>query len=157
VHNTEAYEIADSVLKGRMLKDYWKGIEKRKKGQDIMGTVIILLILAVIIVLAIRSSMKHYRGEGGCCGGGSEPKPKKKKLEGNKVAEKIIYIEGMHCENCRRSVERQLNEIDGIVANVNLKKNLAVVSMSRQVEENELREAVEKADFKVAKIEDKEV
>jgi len=118
-----------------------------------MGNIIIGFILAVIVFFAIRSSMKHFRGEGGCCGGGSVPKPKKKKLSGAKVAQKRILIEGMHCENCKNSVESSLNQIDGVVAKVNLKKNVAIVSMSRMIEDEELRRAVEVVDFQVTGIE----
>lgn len=117
-----------------------------------MGTAIIIVILVIAVIFALRSSLKHMKGEGGCCGGSAAPKAKKKKLEGTKVAEKIIYIEGMHCENCKNSVERELNKIDGVVAKVNLQKNLAVVSMSRMVTEAELQEAVERVDFTVTKI-----
>lgn len=119
-----------------------------------MGDIIIILILILLVFLAAKGSMKHFKGEGGCCGGGSGTKPEKKKLQGKKIAEKVIYIEGMHCENCKNSVEKHLNEIDGVVAKVNLRKNKAVVSMDRMVTDEKLKEAVEKADFKVIKIEE---
>lgn len=118
-----------------------------------MGNIIIGLMLAVIVFLAVKSSMKHFKGEGGCCGGGSVPKPKKKKLEGTRVAQKKIYIEGMHCENCKNSVESSLNQIEGAAARVDLKKNTAVVSMNRMIADEELKNAVERADFKVTRIE----
>ena len=117
-----------------------------------MGNVIIGLILVVIVYFAVRSSGRHFRGEGGCCGGGV-PKAKRKKLEGKEVARKRIYIEGMHCENCKNQVENGLNRIEGVVTKVNLRKNCAVVSMSRKVEDEELRKAVEMLDFKVTAIE----
>ena len=79
--------------------------------------------------------------------------PERKKLTGEKIAEKIIYIEGMHCDNCKNSVECQINRIDGAVAKVNLKKKLAVVEMDREIAEEELVAAVERADFKVLRIE----
>ena len=60
----------------------------------------------------------------------------------------------MHCENCKNRVERQINKIAGAVAKVDLKRKIAVVSMSRMVEDEELREAVERLDFKVLKIEE---
>ena len=59
----------------------------------------------------------------------------------------------MHCENCKNSVERYLNEIDGVVAKVNLQKKRAVVSMNRIIADEELKKAIEKVDFKVTKIE----
>ncbi|MDD2979900.1 MAG: heavy metal-associated domain-containing protein [Hespellia sp.] len=125
-----------------------------------MGNIIVVVVLVIIIILAVKGSTKHFRGEGGCCGGSCSdcaPKTEKKKLTGNKIAEKIIHIEGMHCENCKNSVERQINKIDGAVANVNLKKNIAVVSLDREVPDEVLKKAVEQVDFAVSSIEDKEV
>lgn len=118
-----------------------------------MGNIIVGLLLAVIVYFAVRGSRKHFKCEGGCCGGGSVPKPKKKKLEGAEVARKRVYIEGMHCENCRNQVENGLNQIEGAVAKVDLDKKIAVVSMNRQIEDEELKQAVERGDFKVIRIE----
>lgn len=120
-----------------------------------MGTIIIILILAVVVIFALKDSVKHFKGQGGCCGGGEDIKSEKKKLSGAKVAEKIIHIEGMHCENCKNSVERHINQIDGAVAKVNLHKKIAVVSMDRDVTDEELTKAVERADFTVTGIETK--
>ena len=122
-----------------------------------MGTAIIIGILAIIVVIAVISSVKHMKGEGGCCGGGgSEPKQKKKKLAGEVIATKIISIEGMHCENCKNTVEKYINQIDGASAQVNLKKNIAVVQLDRPVEDTDLRTAVARAGFTVAGIEQME-
>lgn len=121
-----------------------------------MGTYIIIAILAVIVLFSLRGSLKHFKGQGGCCGGGADVKPEKKKLQGQVVANKIITIEGMHCSNCKNSVERQINKIDGAAAKVHLKKNIAIVSMDRIIPDEELIRAVESVDFKVTKIELKE-
>lgn len=117
-----------------------------------MGTVIVVVILIVIALFAARSSLSHFRGEGGCCGGGAVPK-QTKKLDGEKVAEKIVHIEGMHCKNCKNTVEKKLNEMDGVVAYVSLKKKQAVVAMNRMVSDEELKAVVEGADFQVTGIE----
>ena len=50
-------------------------------------------------------------------------------------------------------MEKHINEIDGAVAKVNLKKKIAIVSLDREVSEEQLREAVENADFTVTGIE----
>lgn len=118
-----------------------------------MGTAIVLVIVIIIAVFAVRSSFKHMKGEGGCCGGGSDNKPEKKVLDGAKIGEKIIHIEGMHCDHCKNSVEKSINQIDGAVAKVNLKKNIAVVSVDREVDEEDLEFAVRRAGFKVINIE----
>ncbi|MBU5488854.1 heavy-metal-associated domain-containing protein [Clostridium sp. MSJ-8] len=122
-----------------------------------MGNVIIIIVLCVALFFAIRSSLKHFKGEGGCCGGGPDIKPEKKKLENQKIAEKVISIEGMHCDHCKNTVERYINDIEGAVAKVNLRKNIAVVSMDRKISDEELKLAVEKAGFKVINIENKEI
>ncbi len=114
-----------------------------------MGDFIIILVVAAALFFAVRGMIR--RGKNGCCGG-SVPKTPPKKLEGEKIGEKIVIIEGMHCENCKNSVERQINRIDGASAKVDLKKNRAVVSMSRMIGDDELIRAVERADFKVVEI-----
>lgn len=122
-----------------------------------MGTIIIIAVLVVLVLFAFRGSFAHFKGEGGCCGGGgSEPKQKKKKLAGEVIATKIISIEGMYCENCKNTVEKYINQIDGASAQVNLKKNIAVVQLDRPVEDTDLRTAVARAGFTVAGIEQME-
>lgn len=122
-----------------------------------MENIIVVAILAVILVFAVRSSVKHFRGEGGCCGGSKVPKAKPKKLNGPKVAEKIIHIEGMHCENCKNRIEKTLNQMDGVAAKVDLGKKIARVSLEKHVADEVLKNAIEKQDFKVTGIETKEV
>ena len=115
-----------------------------------MGTIIIIAVLVVLIVFAFRGSFAHFKGEGGCCGGGdSEPK---QKLDGEVIATKIIQIEGMHCENCKNTVEKHINQIAGASAQVNLKKNIAVVQLDRPVDDADLRTAVARAGFTVNSI-----
>lgn len=118
-----------------------------------MGTFLVGGILLVIVVVALANSISHMKGEGGCCGGSCESRPEKKKLAGPVVAEKILYIEGMHCNNCKNSVEKQINRIEGAVARVNLKKKRAVVTMDRDIPEEQLINAVEFLDFTVSRVE----
>lgn len=72
------------------------------------------------------------------------------------MAEKIIYIENMHCENCKNRIEMYINQIDGAKATVNLSKKTAVVSMDRMISDEELLQAVNRDDYRVTKIELKE-
>lgn len=116
-----------------------------------MATAVIIGILIAACYLGLRSSVKHFKGQGGCCGGGSVPKPKKKKVQA--VSSKVIFIEGMHCDNCKNSVERNINEIEGASAKVNLKKKQALVEMDREIPEEMLIQAVEKAGFEVVRME----
>ena len=116
------------------------------------GTILVLAAIVIVVLLALRSSLKHFQGEGGCCGGGSESIPETKELEGKKLGELVVHIEGMHCENCKNRVERAINRIDGAAAKVNLKKKVAVVSYDRELSEQEICQAVTAMDYQVTGI-----
>ena len=118
----------------------------------IISTTILVLILVIIIFLAVRSSITHLKGEGGCCGGGGTLKAEKKKLEGKKVKEFKVSIDGMHCENCKNRIERAINGIDGAVAKVNLKGNFAMIQTDREVPEAVLVKTIEELDFQVTDV-----
>lgn len=122
-----------------------------------MGTYLIIAILAVVFLLALRPTIRHFQGHGGCCGGGGAQKPRRKKLDGPKVAEKRISIQGMHCEACQNRVERRLNSMDGVAANVSWRRHQAVVSLSRPVSDEELTAAVTGAGYQVTDIQTWEV
>lgn len=116
-----------------------------------MTDIIIIGILLVVMLIGLRSTIKHFKGEGGCCGGGSSVKVKKKKLK-NVIARKTIIIEGMTCDHCKNRVERFLNEMVGVSATVNLKKKQALVSMEREIPDEEFRALIEKAGYEVVEI-----
>lgn len=99
--------------------------EKRnRKAGMTMTDVIILLIILMVLIYGVKGTIKHFKGEGACCGGGSGPvKAKRKVLKKPKIGEKVIQIEGMHCDHCKQSVTSELNKIDGVAAKVKLKKN----------------------------------
>ena len=117
----------------------------------IMENVIIIGIIVVFIVIGIRSGMKHFKGEGGCCGG-SAPAPKQHKRLKNVIAKKTLVIEGMTCDHCKNWVEKSINDIEGAAAKVNLGKKEAVVSLEKEISDEQLQEAVEKAGYKVVEI-----
>ena len=119
------------------------------------ATYIIIAVIAVIAFFAIRSSVKHMKGQGGCCGGADEViREDAKVLEQPVLGKKIVHIEGMHCENCKNSVERHVNKLEGAACTVDLKKNIAVVSYDRPIDEARLRRVIELLDFNVTGIEE---
>lgn len=115
-----------------------------------MEDAIIIGGLLIIGFFALRSSVKHFKRQGGCCGGGSVPK--QKKIIQNVHCRKYMKLEGLHCENCKNSVEKALNAIDGVAAKVNLKEQTVEVVLEREVSDTQLREQVEKAGFRVLEI-----
>src|SRR5262249_36640303 len=54
-----------------------------------------------------------------------------------------LELEGMHCASCASSIERRLNELDGVEASVNLATNQATVRCDPPVAVAELVAAVE--------------
>ncbi len=114
-----------------------------------MGDIIIIGVIGVLVVIGVISGKKHFKN-GGCCGGESTVKSKKKL---NKVVgTKTVKINGMTCENCANRVEWAINDIDGLVAKVNLKKNEATVSMEKPVADDVIKAAIEKAGYTVVEI-----
>ncbi len=70
-----------------------------------------------------------------------------------KKEKKIIRIEGMSCGHCSQRVTDALNAIDSVKAKVDLAAKTATVTMKSAVSDEILKEAVERAGFKVVGIE----
>ncbi|WP_027430366.1 heavy-metal-associated domain-containing protein [Lachnospira multipara] len=124
-----------------------------------MGSAIVVVILLVVVVFAFIQSRKHMKGEGGCCGGGQDEvaSQERKKLDNPVIGRKTLSIEGMHCDNCKNSVERSINRLDGASAVVDLKKNIAIVDYDRELDDAALKIAVERLDFKLLSIKDEKL
>ena len=69
------------------------------------------------------------------------------------VMTKTMKIEGMMCEHCEATVKKALEKIDGVAsADVSHKEGTAVVTLSGDVADEKLKEAVEDRDYKVISI-----
>ena len=124
------------------------------KGNDVLNaqTLLIIVILIIVLIPALSSTIKHMKGEGDCCGGPKE-KPVKKKIDGPKLREITVHIDGMHCQNCKNRIEKHLDELDGVVAKVNLNKKMAVVSIYKEIDDSVIKEVIEGLDFTVVSME----
>jgi Cu+-exporting ATPase len=74
------------------------------------------------------------------------------RIETNEEAKKMkkeMNIEGMTCNHCKMRVEKALNGIDGVSAEVDLEAGKAVISIMGEVDEVVLTSAVEEAGYKV--------
>lgn len=116
-----------------------------------MENAIIIGLLLVVIALALVHTWKHFTG-GGCCGGGGKTIRSHKKLTEPVLGQKVLTVEGMHCENCQARVENAIDRLDGVVCKVNLKHKTAVVSYSRPVDSQELRKIIENLGYQVTEI-----
>lgn len=67
---------------------------------------------------------------------------------------KTMQIEGMMCKHCEATVKKALEAVDGVVsADVSHEKNCAVVTLSQEVDNAVLQQAVEAKDYTVLSIE----
>lgn len=81
-------------------------------------------------------------------------KNKKDKKKGERKMVKTIYIEGMMCMHCEKSVKDALEKIDGVESVVaNHTENKATVTLNKDVSNEILISAVTAKDYKVISIE----
>ncbi|MDL2220901.1 heavy metal translocating P-type ATPase, partial [Eubacteriales bacterium OttesenSCG-928-N14] len=66
---------------------------------------------------------------------------------------KIMHVQGMTCGNCKRHVENALNDIDGVMAEVDLDKGTVDVEMAMNVSDETLSKYVTDAGYTVTGIE----
>jgi len=82
-----------------------------------------------------------------------KPKVIIKKEEKSNNMEKIIDIEGMQCNHCKMTVEKALKTIEEIKqVDVSLEDKSAKVILNQDIEEQRLREVIEKEGFEVKNI-----
>lgn len=65
---------------------------------------------------------------------------------------KIISIEGMSCDHCKKRVGKALNSLQGVSAIVNLQKNSAEVYFSEELSDETLKKSIEDAGYAVKSI-----
>ncbi len=63
--------------------------------------------------------------------------------------EKIVFIEGMKCEGCSNRVKNLLEKIDGVKAEVSHEDKTAKLVMAAPVDDETIKNTVEKAGFTV--------
>ena len=68
---------------------------------------------------------------------------------------KIIGIEGMNCEHCVAKATKALNAIEGVEAKVDLKKKVAKVTISKDIDDNVFRDALKEVGFEATSIKEK--
>lgn len=122
---------------------------------DTLITILIVAVIAVLVIAGLKETIKHAKGEGACCGGGKTASDEEPTviLSGKIVTRMNVYIDGMHCMNCKNSVTRSLQKLDQVSAKVDLKKNMAYVESTRNVGDDEITFAIERLDFNVTRIE----
>jgi Cu2+-exporting ATPase len=78
---------------------------------------------------------------------------RKKRKEETKTMEKTMKIEGMMCGHCEATVKNTLEALEGVEeAAVSHENGTAVVTLSKEVADDVLKDAVEAKDYKVTSI-----
>ena len=66
--------------------------------------------------------------------------------------EKTIFIEGMSCGHCTGRVDKALNSVEGIKAEVSLEGKCAKVNLEKEISNDELKKIVEDSGYTVTEI-----
>ncbi len=72
--------------------------------------------------------------------------------KGGENMQKTMIIEGMMCPHCKKAVEDALNALDGVEAVVDLDKKCAAVTLTKEVADQILIDAVTAKDYKVISV-----
>ena len=86
-----------------------------------------------------------------CQAGNKNAKPEEPTVDQVEIVETTIHIGGMHCDMCVNSIEKGINELDGIASvAVSLNDSNAIVSYDTQkVELAQIEKAIEKRGYSV--------
>lgn len=64
-----------------------------------------------------------------------------------------VYIEGMHCQNCKAKVEKTLSSIEGVkTSKVDLNKGLAVLKTKEALDKKLIYDAVDTLGYQITDI-----
>lgn len=68
----------------------------------------------------------------------------------NKKVKKVIIIEGMMCNHCKKKVEESLLNLEGISkVKVNLKEKTATIYSTKIISNEDIKKIIDKLDYKV--------
>lgn len=112
-----------------------------------MENFIIICLLIIAVGLAIIPTIRHFKGMVGVVGAVliSQRRKKLKRV----IQKKTFKVEGMHCEHCSNRVMEAVNSIPELSAKVKLKQGLVIISYAEPVEDNLIKEAIERIGYKV--------
>ena len=80
------------------------------------------------------------------------PEIKNNKKERSLTMTKTIYIDGMMCPHCTGRVDKVLNALEGISAQVSLEEKCAFVTLEKDYTDEALKEMIENEGYKVTEI-----
>ena len=103
--------------------------------------------LSSVCVVSNALRLKFFRPSHG-----EEPEAQIETQKGTSTMTKTMTINGMMCAHCQAHVEKALNAIDGVTAVVDLEAKTATVTLTRDVADDVLKNAVTEAGYEVVSI-----
>ena len=103
--------------------------------------------LSSVCVVSNALRLKFFRPSHG-----EEPEAQIETQKGTSTMTKTMTINGMMCAHCQAHVEKALNAIDGVTAVVDLEAKTATVTLTRDVADDVLKNAVTEVGYEVVSI-----
>ncbi len=103
--------------------------------------------LSSVCVVSNALRLKFFRPSHG-----EEPEAQIETQKGTSTMTKTMTINGMMCAHCQAHVEKALNAIDGVTAVVDLEAKTATVTLTHDVADDVLKNAVTEAGYEVVSI-----
>ena len=103
--------------------------------------------LSSVCVVSNALRLKFFRPSHG-----EEPETQIETQKGTSTMTKTMTINGMMCAHCQAHVEKALNAIDGVTAVVDLEAKTATVTLTHDVADDVLKNAVMEAGYEVVSI-----
>ena len=103
--------------------------------------------LSSVCVVSNALRLKFFRPSHG-----EEPETQIETQKGTSTMTKTMTINGMMCAHCQAHVEKALNAIDGVTAVVDLEAKTATVTLTHDVADDALKNAVTEAGYEVVSI-----
>ena len=103
--------------------------------------------LSSVCVVSNALRLKFFRPSHG-----EEPETQIETQKGTSTMTKTMTINGMMCAHCQAHVEKALNAIDGVTAVVDLEAKTATVTLTHDVADDVLKNAVTEAGYEVVSI-----
>ena len=115
--------------------------------QIIGGTCLLIAVLIIAAFIVLRTKIKRIGIKRTCCGGHKKEERKEKALKEKPIAEITVRIPDLCCEDCAIRVENAFNRMDGISAKACHHEKRAVLLLSKELTETEIRAVISACGF----------
>ena len=114
-----------------------------------LSTVIISIVILALVVIGVFSFIK--RGRKGCCSSGGDVKLEEVKVDEDESHYSYRYeysVEGMHCVNCQKRIEENLDRLGGTWARCDWQSGKLTLLSKREISSIVVLERIEALGYK---------